>query len=105
EKQKYFSFTELRPGYEEIGKQAERIEKIQSEKRSTFEKQLMKLYSGLELYQRLKISLRPPMSDDFAAELKDYQQVIAPGVTAVRASQAGQTFDQKAYDRILEFLS
>ena len=111
EKEKYFSFAQLRTRYDEIGQQAQRIEKRETDKlskpenRSVFEKQVMKLHEGVMLYQRLEVSLRPPQSDDFAAELEEYKQTIGPGVAAVRASQAGQTFDQNAYDRILALLA
>jgi len=108
---KYYSFGELRPSYEEIGQQAGRVLKREEDKvstpenRSVFEKQLMKLYNGVVLFQRLQVSLRPPNSDDFVAELADYQKSIAPGVAAVRASEAGEKFDKEAYDKILGELS
>ncbi len=101
----YFSFAQISPSYNEVGKQAERIQPIESEKRTTFEKPLMKLYDGLMVYQRLKVSLRPPNSQDFVAELASYEQAREPGVAAVRASQAGQEFDKAAFDRILAFLA
>jgi cytochrome c-type biogenesis protein CcsB len=105
EHEQYFSFAQLSSSYNEIGKQAERIEKIKAETRSTFEKQLMKLYNGLMLYQRLKVSLRPPNSRNFVTELEAYEQAREPGVAAVRASQGGGEFDQAAYDKILAFLA
>ena len=101
---KYFSFSQISPTYAEVGKQAERIEPIKAENRTTFEKQLMKLYNGLMLYQRLKVSLRPPHSENFQQELESYQESIGPGVAAVRASQAGKDFDKQAYEQILGFL-
>ncbi|HKI68937.1 MAG TPA: cytochrome c biogenesis protein CcsA, partial [Verrucomicrobiae bacterium] len=85
-------------------KEAQRINKIEEAHRTAFENQLMKLYSGLTLYQRLKVSLRPPDSDNYAAEVAAYQNAIAPGVEAVRANQAGKSYDQKAYDRIINYL-
>src|SRR5262245_22101680 len=38
EKDQYYSFAQITPSYNEIGKQAERIEKIESAHRTTFEK-------------------------------------------------------------------
>jgi ABC-type transport system involved in cytochrome c biogenesis permease subunit len=105
ENEKHFSFAQLMPSYNEIGQQAERVQKLEAEKRTAFEKQVMKLYNALMLYQRLKISVQPPHSQNLLAELEEYKAAMAPGVIAVRASQAGQGFDQKAYDRILEFLA
>lgn len=103
--EKYFSYSQLQPHFADINKEAERIDKIESSQRSAFERQLMKLYSGMTLYQRLKLSLRPQGSDDFVAELKDYEKAIEPGVAAVQASQAGKSYDKEAYDRILQYLA
>ncbi len=103
--EKYFSFNQLDPSYDAVSKEAQRIDKIEESRRTAFENQLMKLYSGLTLYQRLKVSLRPPDSDNFAAEVAAYQSAIEPGIEAVRANQAGKSYDQKAYDRIANYLT
>jgi cytochrome c-type biogenesis protein CcsB len=111
ENEKYFSFNQLRPQYGEIMEQGGRILKREedktsdADKRTVFEKQLIKLYEGLSMYERLAVSLRPPGSDDFAAELEAYRKSIAPGVAAVQASEAGRKFDQAAYDQLVRFLS
>jgi ABC-type transport system involved in cytochrome c biogenesis permease subunit len=99
--QKFYSFTELQPQLDEIGKQADRIEKIESANRTAFESQLMKLYDMLNLYQRLQVSLKPPATDDFAAELEAYQKSLVPGIAAVNARDAGQKFDQDAFNTLL----
>ena len=64
----------------------------------------MKLYEMMNLYQRLEISLKPPGSDDFAAELDAYQKSIAPGIAAVQARDAGQKFDQDAFNNLVGFM-
>jgi len=102
--QKYYSFNQLRPQADEIEKQAARIEPIDASKRTVFESQLMKLYEMMNLYQRLEVSLRPPGSDDFAAELDAYQKSITPGIAAVNARAAGQKFDQDAFNTLLSFM-
>jgi len=102
--QKYYSFNQLRPQVAEIEKQAERTEKIESANRTVFESQLMKLYDMLNLYQRLGVSLKPPGTDDFAAELDAYQKSIGPGMAAVQAREAGQKFDQAAFDTLIGFM-
>jgi ABC-type transport system involved in cytochrome c biogenesis permease subunit len=100
---KYYSFNQIRPQADEIEKQAGRIEPIDSSKRTVFESQLMKLYDGLNLYQRLEVSLKPPATDDFAAELDAYQKSIAPGIAAMNARDAGQKFDQDAFNTLVNF--
>jgi cytochrome c-type biogenesis protein CcsB len=102
--QKYYSFNQIRPQVDELEKQADRIEKIESANRTVFESQLMKLFETLNLYQRLEISLKPPASDDFAAELDAYQKSIGPGMAAVQARDAGQKFDQAAFNTLLGFM-
>ena len=102
--QKYFSLDQIRPQMDELEKQADRIEKIESASRTVFESQLMKLYETLNLYQRLGISLKPPGSDDFAAELEAFQKSIGPGMAAVQAREAGQKFDQEAFGTLLGFM-
>ena len=102
--QKYFSLNQLRPQMDELEKQADRIEKIESANRTVFESQLMKLYETLNLYQRLEISLKPPGSDDFAAELEAFQKSIKPGMAAVQAREAGQKFDPEAFNTLLGFM-
>jgi ABC-type transport system involved in cytochrome c biogenesis permease subunit len=102
--QKYYSFNQLRPQMDEIEKQVRRIEPLDSSKRTVFESQLMKLYETMNLYQRLEVSLKPPGSDDFAAELDAFQKSIAPGMAAVNARDAGQKFDQDAFNTLLGFM-
>jgi len=102
--QKYYSFNQLKPQLAEVEKQAERIDKIESANRTVFESQLMKLYEMLNLYQRLGVSLKPPGTDDFAAELDAYQKSIGPGMAAVQARDAGQKFDQDAFNTLIGFM-
>jgi ABC-type transport system involved in cytochrome c biogenesis permease subunit len=104
ESQKFYSFSQLRPQADEIQKQADRIGPIESAKRTVFETQLMKLFDEMNLYQRLEISIKPPGSDDFAAELAAYQKSIAPGAAAVQARDAGKTFDQDAFNNLIGFM-
>jgi len=102
--QKYYSLNQIRSQVDELEKQADRIEKIESANRTVFESQLMKLYEMMSLYQRLEISLKPPASDDFAAELDAFQKSIGPGMAAVNARDAGQKFDQEAFNTLLGFM-
>jgi ABC-type transport system involved in cytochrome c biogenesis permease subunit len=104
EAQKYYSFNDLRPSLSEIQKQADRIDEIDNSKRTVFESQLMKLYNALGLYQRLQVSLKPPQTDDFAAELSAYQNSMAPGIAAVTAKSAGQKYDHAAFASFLGYL-
>ena len=105
EKQKYFSFNEIKPVLPELQKQTDRISQIEDKLRTPFEQQLMKLAHGMMLYNRLKNSLKHETTTDFAKELEGFNKAIQPGVAAVRAQQAGQEFNKEAFDDILEYLS
>jgi ABC-type transport system involved in cytochrome c biogenesis permease subunit len=104
ENQKFYSFNQLRPQGDELEKQAMRIGQLDAAKRTVFETQFMKLYDQMNLYQRLEISLKPPGSDDFAAELDAYQKSIGPGITALQARDAGMKFDENAMNNLVGFM-
>ena len=105
DKQKYYSLNEIRPHIGEIETNAARIENIESANRSAFERQLMKLYNATALFQRLKLTLCPPDSRDFAVELAEYQKLIPDGIAAVRAKEAGKKYDENTLNTFLGYLS
>jgi ABC-type transport system involved in cytochrome c biogenesis permease subunit len=105
EAQKYYSFDQIQPHLNDISKQAERISNVDDANRTVFERQLLKLENALEIDQRLKLSLCPPGTTDFAGQLAAYEQAIPDGVVAVQAREAGKKYDQAAFDHLLDFLS
>jgi ABC-type transport system involved in cytochrome c biogenesis permease subunit len=105
DKQKYFSFNDLQPHYADIDQQAQRIDKIDSSARSVFEQQLMKLYNATQIYQRLKLTLCPVDSKDLAREIEAYQKLIPAGITAVKAKDAGQKYDEQTLNIFLGLLA
>jgi cytochrome c-type biogenesis protein CcsB len=105
---RYYTFEELMPAIPDVGKQADRIMQREKEKlskpeqRTVFEKQLMKLYNAVVLYQQLKYTLQPEDSHDFSQELVDFQKALGPARAAARAEQAGQDYDKDAIQRMAE---
>lgn len=95
---KYFSFDQLDDQLEEIEKQAEQIDKIESAQRTPFQRALMRLYSNVNLYQRLRLSLMPPETTNYTAELTAFEQAIPAGMAALEASQASQPFNREVLD-------
>jgi ABC-type transport system involved in cytochrome c biogenesis permease subunit len=87
----YFSFNELEPALKEIQDQGRRISEIESERRTPFEKQAYKLHNAMMLYFRLKASLQPPGTKDFAMELGEFRDKVPQVIAAVRAQP--QTHD------------
>jgi ABC-type transport system involved in cytochrome c biogenesis permease subunit len=103
--EKFFSFTQVEPSFDELEKQGRRIGDIESAQRSAFESQTYKLYGAVLLYQRLKVTLRPPGTDDFAAELAEFQAVAPAGAAAARLQQMGRSYDTNAFETLVGFLA
>lgn len=101
EGKQFLSFNQLRPHFPEIDRQAERAMKIEPARRTTFEKQVVKLYTGLVVFQRLKNSMFPEDYGNFTNALSDLRNVLAPGVEAFRASQAKKEFNQNDLNRLV----
>ncbi len=97
---KYYSFAQLQPSADQIEKQADRIDGIDASKRSVFESQLMKLYDAMNLYQQLQVSLKPPTTDDFAAELGAFQKSIAAGQARVN----GDKYDKAQFNAFMGYM-
>ncbi len=104
ERQKYYAFSQIQPHLDDISKQVQRINNIEDASRTAFERQLLKLDNALEIYQRLKLSLCPPGTTDFAGQLAAYEQAIPAGVAAAQAREAGKSYDQAALNRLVDFL-
>lgn len=104
--EKFFSFSQFSTNLMELRREAKRIvtDQIKPESQTPFEKAVMKLHQNVVLYQSIKNTLKHESSADFAADVKAYQQLLGPGVKAVRDREAGREFDQAAFDAILEHL-
>ena len=105
EQQKYYSFNQIRPHYDDLTQQAKRLNDTEAAGRTAFERQLLKLNNALEIYQQLKWSLCPPGTEDFSAQLAAYQQSIPSGVAAARERETGQSYDTAALNRLLNFIA
>ena len=101
---KYFSFNELKDGWDEVEKQSARIEKIKDELRTPFEKQIIKVQFGLGLYFRVKNTLRPQNSPSFAEELQGFQASLAPAAAALKQKEAGQTHNEQDLQAVMEYM-
>ncbi len=105
----YYSFNDLTNQLESIAAQANKLLKSENgdaeavKLRTPFQKDLMHLYSSINLYDRLKNSLEPEGTSDFQRELQIYQQSIVPGRTALDASQQGKPANQEDLQRIETF--
>lgn len=98
---RYYSFNEIQSVVGEIGEQGRRAGWVDAQLRTSFQKEALKLAQAVFLYHRLKNSLRPEDSADFAAEIAAYQSVIKPGLEAAQAREAGQPHDELALAALL----
>jgi cytochrome c-type biogenesis protein CcsB len=100
----YFTFNQLTNSLEKMEEEGRKVQAIEAGQRDAHQKQMLNLYNGLILYQRLKNSLKPEAMTNFAAELATFQKSIQPGVEAVRAQQAGQEHNKEVFAEYLEYV-
>lgn len=95
---KYFRFAELAPFLEKIDTQGAQVESVESAKRTPYQTAIYNLRNSLILYQRLKNSLRPEDSPNFAGEIAAYMQAMPAGLAATAKQAKGEKFDQEAFE-------
>jgi ABC-type transport system involved in cytochrome c biogenesis permease subunit len=98
-----FSYEQLQKNISELQRQAQLVEPIDAAVRTPFQKAVVRLYSNVGLYFRLRSSLVAPDHQDFLGELLTFQKNVVEGVNAVRAKQAGKEHDTALVDQMLEF--
>ena len=98
-----FAFSELSGFRDEIQKQSVLAEEAEPAVRNAFQREIIKLKDALLLYLRLKNSIQVEDSPDFGKEVAVFQQIIQPGMQALRDRDAGGKFDVKAFDSIVLF--
>ncbi len=107
--EKFFSYDQIKSNLGPVTNEARRIfeAEIKAEQQTPVEKAVNKLFQNIILYGRIKNTLKPEDSADFASELKAYQAVLVPGVKAVQKREAKEELsaqEQKDFDTILEYL-
>ncbi|MEN9572255.1 MAG: hypothetical protein RL514_110 [Verrucomicrobiota bacterium] len=100
---RYYTFNDLKPNLGLMDRESKQIGQIKQELRTPYQRSLMSLSNGLQTYMRLKNSLQPESSRDFAAELVQFEKLLPAGLRAIRAQQARQPFDEKLYDQFLGY--
>ena len=84
-KGRYYSFADIQASLGEIASQAEKVEPVESAKRSRFQSAVMNLNQRIILYQRLRNSLQVPGTEDFPADIAEFQKAAAAGISALGA--------------------
>jgi ABC-type transport system involved in cytochrome c biogenesis permease subunit len=99
---KLFSFEQLSPKLDELQRQATLASQVDNASQSAFERAVLKLQTGLELYQRLKYSLVMPDSGDFLADLLKLHDGLPADIEAIRAKEAGKPYDEAAAQQLID---
>ncbi|MCU0784725.1 MAG: cytochrome c biogenesis protein CcsA [Verrucomicrobia bacterium] len=97
---RYYTFNDIKPRLDEISAQGRQAGQVEDPRRTTYQKQVLKLANAVILYQRLKNSMQPEDARDFAKTVEDYKASLSAGVEAFRAQQAGRPADKEALDKL-----
>ena len=103
EEEKHFSFEEIRPNAEALLKEALRIQGdgtpenkgVKDEVRTPFEKAVVRTHFAVMTYFRLKNSLQPEGTKDFAEEVAQFAVAAPKGLEALKKQQAKEEYDEK----------
>jgi ABC-type transport system involved in cytochrome c biogenesis permease subunit len=102
----HLAHNEVAPKRDEIIKEARQLLKMEEETgrepqlRNGYEKDLMHLYQGMILYDRIKNAIQPADSRDFQDELKIFRETIPPALAALEEHQAGNFEHAKTNESI-----
>ena len=80
--QKSFSYDQLEPAFPALQKEAARIEKIDSQARSAYEKALMRLTRNLFSYNQLKHALALPQKENIETEFGLFLEKVTAALAA-----------------------
>src|SRR6266480_3071753 len=101
---KYFSFAEFTPFLRQVDEQAAQSDKLEAVQRSAYQSAILNLRNGLSLYQRLKNSIQPEGTENFAAELDRYASSVPGAATAARQRAMGENFDKTKLDDVAQMI-
>jgi ABC-type transport system involved in cytochrome c biogenesis permease subunit len=102
---KRFSYAQLTPGLAEIERQARLAEPIEAQRRTPFQREIIRLRDNIGLFVRIECSLIPPDIAQPLDELTTFQKNLVPAVAAVRLRQQGKPHDEEAARRVMDIAS
>jgi cytochrome c-type biogenesis protein CcsB len=108
---RYYSFQELQTNVtgsgksvlREIDEQGRRARQEEEKQRTPLQKQVMKLQNALYLYKSLQETVCPRDLEDFGSQIALFQNLIAPGLAAMRAKETGEKYDEDVFNRFWGF--
>ena len=102
---KHYSWKQLEPMFDTLGKENNRVQKVESANRTAYENAISKLERSISLYARLRNTVQPADTTDWLAQLAEFEKLIPAGIAAVQAQQTGQKFDQANFNRFVSYIS
>ncbi len=103
DKEKYFSYKQIEPHFNEVERQASLANEIETQARTLFQREIFKLYQNLTLYFRLKNSLRIENSPNFLTEIENFSTDIHNGMVALRKKNANEKFNEQDYLNLMNY--
>ena len=104
--QRYYSFNDLRPHFDEILSLYNKIDP-EIQRRSAYDRQIADLNDGLMLYHRVMHSLHPiggpDRLDRLVDEYRSFRSSIGPGLEELRKQQAGEEYDATVLNRFIAY--
>jgi ABC-type transport system involved in cytochrome c biogenesis permease subunit len=97
---KNYSFDQFKEKLEPLQRESMRVQKKDASQRDSFDQAVNRLVNGVGIYMKLQNTLQPQNAHDWEKEFHTYQANIPAAMTAARAQQAKQSFDQAALDRV-----
>ena len=83
----FYRFNDVKDRLDDVRAEYERASKLDGSERTTFDRALLKFNNAFALYFRLKNTLQPEDSPDFAKEIDDYLAAVAKARAAVQERQ------------------
>jgi len=91
-----FSYNQLKAKLPELDRQGRLAEPVESQLRTSFQKQVLAVRNRVILYLQLRLSVQMPESKDFLTELELFEKALPSGVAAVLAKQRGEPHNAEA---------
>src|SRR5260221_870083 len=98
-----YSYNDCDPFLSEIGNQAGLATQAEAQIRNAFQRGILRLRDALRIYLLLKNSIQAEDSPDFARELQAFDQVLQPGMQAIRDREANRPFNEQELLRLVWF--
>jgi ABC-type transport system involved in cytochrome c biogenesis permease subunit len=101
---KFFTFNEIRTEFEVIRQEARRIseQRIEEQAQTAREKGAMKVNFAVNLYFRIKNSIRPEHIENFTDRIVAGREMIAPGLAALAKAEKQEEHDTEDLQGIMQ---